>query len=160
MNRNKLCPDCLTEYLHHVQKCADCGADLLLPEEHRKAQEEKKRIAEKVVENSVIVREGDFAWLSELRSVLIAAGIPCTVHAEAGCKKGCCGDTCRLVVSSGDVERAQERIEEYFAALHPEVCASNALIESGKCPACGAPVDTDALTCRDCGLPLLIIEEE
>lgn len=160
MNLNKICPDCHTEYLPHVRKCADCGADLLLPEEHRKAQEGKKRIAEKAVEDRVVVREGDLGWLSELREVLVHAGIPCTVQSEVSCRKGCCGDACQLVVSSDDRERAQARIEEYFMTMNPELRTSNELIKVGKCPACGSPVGTDVRECPDCGLILLIIEEE
>lgn len=160
MNLNKICPDCECEFLPHVLKCSDCGATLLLPEEHRKAQEERKRIAEKIVENSVVVREGDLGWMTELRAVLIDSGIPCTIHFDDGCRKGCCGDKCRLVVSKVDLERASERIEEYYMEVSPELRASNELIREGKCPACGSPVGTDERECRDCGLPLLIVEEE
>ena len=67
MNQNKICPDCEAEFLPHIEKCADCGAVLLTFEEHRKAQEERKRIAEKIVENTVVVREGDLDWMSELQ---------------------------------------------------------------------------------------------
>jgi hypothetical protein len=160
MNLNKICPDCECEFLPHVLKCSDCGATLLLPEEHRKAQEEKKRIAEKIVENSVVVREGDLGWMSELRTALINSGIPCTIHFDDGCRKGCCGDKCRLVVSKEDLERAQESIEEYYMEVSPELRVSNELIREGKCPACSSPVGNDERECRDCGLPLLIVEEE
>ncbi|MDD1749697.1 MAG: hypothetical protein LUO89_07455 [Methanothrix sp.] len=160
MNRNKICPQCETEYLPHIEKCADCGAVLLLPEEYINAKEEKKRLGEKAVENRAVVREGDLKWLSELRAVLIDAGIASAVQSDAGCKKGCCGATCRLVVSSGDLERAQERIEEYFMEMHPEIRASNELVSEGKCPACGSPVGTGATECPDCGLTLVFIEEE
>jgi hypothetical protein len=160
MNRNKICPDCETEYLPHIEKCSDCGAVLLLPEEHRKAREEKQRLMEKAVEEEVVVREGDLKWLGELYAVLIDAGIPCTVRSDAGCKKSCCGDKCRLVVSREDFERAHERIEEYFIEMHPESRASHELLGEGKCPACGSPVGPDDRECLDCGLPLVIIEEE
>lgn len=160
MNLNKICPDCETEYLPHIEKCADCGTVLLFPEEHKRAQEEKKRLMEKAVENEVVVREGDLQWLSELYRVLIDAGISCSVHSDAGCKKGCCGDKCRLTVSSEDLERAQERIEEYFMEVNPEIRASNELLSEGKCPACGSPVGKGERECPDCGLPLLIVEEE
>ena len=87
MNRNKICPDCETEYLPHIEKCADCGTVLLLHEEYRRVQEEKKRLAEKAVRNAVVLREGDLKWLDELCNVLIDAGIPCTVTSDPGCKK-------------------------------------------------------------------------
>jgi hypothetical protein len=160
MNQNKICPDCECEFLPHIKKCSDCGALLLTFEEHRKAQEEKKRIAEKIVENTVVVREGDLGWMSELRTVLVDAGIPCTVHSNAGCRKGCCGAECGLLVSSEDFERARERIEEYYMEVSPELRDSNELLKNGKCPACASPVGPDDRDCRDCGLPLLIIEEE
>ena len=160
MNRNKICPVCGTEYLPHIEKCADCGAVLLLPEELIKAQEEKKWLMEKTVEKEAVVREGDLNWLSELHAVLIDAGIPCTVRSDAGCKKSRCGDKCRLVVSPEDLERAQERIEEYFMEMHPEIRASHELVSEGKCPACGSPVGPGDSECPDCGLTLVIIEEE
>jgi peptidyl-tRNA hydrolase len=160
MSRNRICPECGTEYLPHIEKCADCGAVLLLPEELEKAQEEKKRLMGKTLEREVVVREGDLNWMSELYAVLIDSGIPCSVRSDAGCRKGRCGTTCRLVVSPEDVERAQGRIEEYFMEMHPEIRASRELVSEGKCPACGSPVGADARECPDCGLPLVIIEEE
>lgn len=160
MNLNKICPDCEAEFLPHIEKCADCGAVLLTFEEYKKAQEEKKRVEEKILENTVVAREGDLGWMTELRAVLIDAGIPCTVHSDVGCKKGCCGSECRLLVQSEDLERALERIEEYYMEVSPELRASRELISEGKCPACGSSVGTDERECRDCGLPLLIVEEE
>jgi hypothetical protein len=159
MSRNKICPQCETEYVPHMEKCADCGSVLLLPEEHRKAQQEKERIREKAVENTAVVREGDLDWLRELRAVLVDAGIPAAVQAAADCGKGCCGGTHRLTVSSDDLERAQERIEEYFMEGNPEIRASKELLGEGKCPACGSPVGEEARECPDCGLPLLIVED-
>jgi hypothetical protein len=159
MKRNKICPDCEVEYLPHIEKCADCGAVLLLREEHRQAQEEKKRLMVKAVENAVVVREGDLKWLGELYNVLINAGIPCTVTSDAGCNKGC-RPKCMLIVSKEDFERAQERIAEYYMEIHPELRASNELISQGRCPACGSPVGTGDKECSDCGLTLVIIEEE
>lgn len=124
------------------------------------AEEERKRLKEKSVEDTVSVREGDLNWLGELREVLIDSGIPCTIHFDDDCKKGCCGDKCRLVVSSADSGRARERIEEYFMEIDPELRASNELLKQGKCPACGSSVGSGARECPDCGLPLVIIEEE
>ena len=160
MNRNKICPVCEIEYLPHIEKCADCGAVLLLPEEHKKAQEEKKKVMKEAIENAAVVREGDLKWLGELYDVLINAGIPCTVISDAGCNKGCCGAKCRLIVSSEDLERAQERVTEYYMEIHPELRASHELASQGKCPACGSPVGADAAECSDCGLTLMLIGEE
>jgi hypothetical protein len=144
----------------HIGKCADCGAVLLLHEEHRRAQEEKKRLAAQAIENSAVVREGDLKWLKELCNVLIDSGIPCTITSEAGCNKGHCRDKFWLIVSKEDLERAQERVAEYFREIHPELRASHELAKQGKCPACGSPVPADATECSDCGLPLMIIEED
>jgi hypothetical protein len=158
MSLNKICPECGAEYLQHIEKCADCGSALLLPEEYEKAQEERKRTAGKAVEDRAVVTEGDLDWLRELRVVLIDSGIPCTIHSE-DCGAGCCGGTCRLVVSPDDLQRAKERVEEYFMEVDPELRTSNEMIREGKCPACGSPVADGARECPDCGL-LLIVEEE
>ena len=160
MNPNKICPNCEIEYLPHIEKCAVCGAVLLLHEEHRQAQEEKKRLMAKAIEKAAVVREGDLKWLGKLYDVLIDAGIPCTVISDAGCKKGCCSNKCQLIVSTEDLERAQERVAEYYMEIHPELRSSNELISQGKCPACGSPVGAGDNECSDCGLTLVIIEEE
>jgi hypothetical protein len=143
-----------------MEKCADCGAVLILHEEHRRAQEEKKRLAEKFIENAVVVREGDLKWLGELYNVLIDSGIACTVTSDANCNKGRCGAKCQLIVSREDLGRAQERIAEYYMEIHPELRASNELMKQGKCPACGSPVGTEDKECSDCGLMLVFIEDE
>lgn len=160
MNRNKICPDCEIEYLPHIERCADCGAMLLLREEHRAEQEEKKRLMAKAIENAAVVREGDLKWLGKLYNVLIDAGIPCAIISDAGCNKGSCGNKCRLMVSAEDLERARERIEEYHMEIDPELRAANELISQGKCPACGSTVGADDNECSDCGLTLVIIEKE
>lgn len=160
MNLNKLCPDCDTEYMPHVEKCADCGATLILPEERGKTQAGKIRIADSGGETRVAVREGDLDWMKELHIVLKDAGIPASVHADTGCKKGCHGSGCRLLVALADLEKAREAIEEYFMEMNPELRTSNELLRSGKCPACGSPVAEEAAECPDCGLPLIIVEEE
>ena len=161
MNRNKICPHCESEYLPHIEKCIDCNAILLLHEEYRRAQEERKQLMAQAIENSVVVRTGDLKWLSELQSILIdTVGIPCAIISDDACNKSCCGVKCQLIVSREDLERAQERIEEYFMEMHPEIRASNELINQGKCPACGSPVGNNDNKCSDCGLILLFIEEK
>lgn len=157
---NKICPDCEAEYYSHIEKCADCGTALLFLEEYRNAQEEKKRRALRIVEQGVEVREGNLEWMNELRAALADSGIPGRVIAGESCKKSCCGGEWQLVVSREDAGRAQERIEEYFRELDPELRASHELMNQGKCPACGSPVNAGDAECSDCGLTLIIIEEE
>ncbi len=158
MKQVKVCPDCEVEYYPHIHNCADCGAVLLLPEEIKKAQEEKKRTKEKGLEDQVLVREGELKWLQELYDVLINSGIPCTISGDDDCNKGCCGGKLRLMVSSPDFIKAKERIDEYYMEIHPEIRTSNELASQGKCPACGSSVGSDAVECHDCGLTLLITE--
>jgi len=64
-----------------------------------------------------------------------------------------------LIVSTEDLEMAQERVAEYYREIHPELRASE-LVSQGKCPACGSAVGADDNECSDCGLTLVIIEEE
>ena len=158
MSQTKICHDCRTEYYPHIERCADCGAILISPDENKMVQEEKKRCMDKTLENQVVAREGDLNWMRELYHILIDSGIPCAIHADDGCKKGSCKGTHQLLVSSQDAEKAKERIEEYYAEIHPEIQASREMVRKGKCPACASPVSSNAVKCPDCGLTLLIIE--
>lgn len=160
MKLKRVCPECRSEYLPQIEKCSDCGAVLLLPEELEKADEERRMLMLRKVEERVVVREGELKWLGELRSVLADAGIASTINSGSDCGKGSCRGECVLMVAPEQLERARERIEEYFAEMHPEIRASKELAEAGKCPACGSHLAPDAHECRDCGLPLVIIEEE
>jgi hypothetical protein len=158
MQQIKVCPDCATEYFSHIKDCADCGALLLSHDENRKVQEEKRLCIGQALEDQVVVREGELIWMKELYNVLIDAGIPCVINADAGCNKGCCGGRDRLFVSTRDLEKANERIDQYHIEIHPEMQASQEMVSQGKCPACGSNVDSDAVECQDCGLTLIIIE--
>lgn len=158
MRQIKICPDCSTEYFAHIEKCADCGTKLILPEENIKLQEERQRLKEKEIENQVIIRSGDLNWMDELLNVLIGSGINSFLSSDPGCKKSCSGDAYYLVVSSKDAHRANELIEEHFMKVHPELKASNELMNDGKCPACGTSVSHTATECPECGLTLMIIE--
>lgn len=160
MNLNKICPDCGDEYQPHIEKCADCGAILLLPGECSKAQEEQEQTEETAVEDSVKVMEGELGWMNELRTVLLEAGIPCMLHSDVGCRKGCCGDTVQLKVSPEDLERSRDAIEEYLMELDPDLRMVKEMLGKGKCPACGSPIKQDDRECPDCGLPLIIVGEE
>lgn len=147
------------EYLPHIEQCSDCGTVLLAHDEYRQAQEAKRRLMAKIIENAAVVREGDLRWLGELYTVLIDSGIPCKVIPDTSCTRTSCRDTYRLLVSAEDIEKAQECIEEYFMEIHPEIRASRELINQGRCPACGTPVGTGSNECPDCGLTLVVSED-
>jgi len=159
MRKIKICPDCAAEYFHHIENCADCDTALVLPEEVKKVQEEKKRLKLKALESQVVIREADKNWIEELYNVLIDSGIPCSVTADSGGKKEYSADTRHLLVSKQDTEKANELIEEYYAEVHPEARTSKERLSQGKCPACGSSVGSDAVECADCGLTLMIVEE-
>jgi hypothetical protein len=159
MPQVKICPDCGAEYFPHIEHCADCAVPLLLPEEHKRVQEERKQCREKTLESPVVVKEGDLNWLDELYNVLIDSSIPSVIHADTNCKKGCSGHPYQLLVSASDAEKANELIEEHYVKVHPEFRESRERITEGKCPACRSPVQPDTVECPDCGLTLLIIEE-
>ena len=155
----KICPDCELEYRLHVETCVDCGTALLHPEEHRRAEEEKKRCMEEALVEPVVVRQGEMRWIDELYGVIIGSGIPCRVLTDdPSCGGSCRGGTWGLAVSRSDAERAARRIEEYFVEVHPEAKVSQELQSQGKCPACGSDVEAEMVECPDCGLTLLIVE--
>lgn len=158
MQQIKQCPECETEYFPHIEKCADCGVLLVMPQELRKIQDERKRCREKILNDPVSVKEGDLNWIDELYNVLINASIPCVIHADTCCKKGCSGNPYRLLVSASDAEKAVVLIEEHYVKVYPEFRESRERISEGKCPACSSPVNPDSVECPDCGLTLTIIE--
>ncbi len=157
---NKKCPACGEEYMPHIEKCADCGATLVPVDEYQTAVAELRKAAGEEPEDAVAVREGDLDWLLELREALLLAGIPSAIISDDGCNKNCCSDKCRLEVSKEDFERAQARIEEYFAEVHPEVREAREQVSEGKCPACGSPIAAGDKECPDCGLALIIEADE
>lgn len=162
MEQIKICPECGCEYYAHIESCADCGVVLLAEAEGKATKERKeeknKRTTEKALESQVAVRQDSLNWIRELHGVLIDSGISCTVTADDDCKKGCCGNTYRLMVSSEDAVEAHERIEAYYTEIHPEASVSRELAGQGKCPACASSVESDTKECPDCGLTLLVIE--
>jgi hypothetical protein len=160
MEEIKICPDCASEYYAYIESCADCGAALLTQEEHKRREEEKQLCMAKALENQATIRTGDLRWMRELYAVLIETGIPCSIRSDAGCSKGCCGDTHQLMVSSEDAEQAQKRIEEYYMEIHPELQASQEMLSEGNCPACSCRAGSDAVVCPDCGLTLIIKDSE
>lgn len=156
-NLNKICPSCGAEYYPHIEKCADCGAALISYEEHQRLIAERKATEETAIEHGVKIMEGDLEWLSEIRTVLLDAGIPCMLHS---CGKSCCANTVQLKVAPEDHERAQEAIEEYLMDLEPDLRTARDMFWKGKCPACGASINPDDRDCPDCALPLIIIGEQ
>ncbi len=158
MKEVKICPDCLAEYFPQIETCADCGSALMLPEEVKKMKEEITLSADQALKSPVVIREGSLKWVNELFDVLRNSSIPCVVSTDDGCKKSCCGDTYRLLVSADDSVKANERIERYCGEIYPEIKASQEMISQGQCPACGCTVGSDRTECPDCGLVLLIIE--
>ena len=157
-SRLKICPDCSCDYLAHIDACAKCGAALVTFAEHTRLREERRRLEEGGLDDPVAVREGEVRWLSELYQVLITSGIASKIHSDPSCGGSCRGNTCQLLVSRSEAEKAHLRIEDYFAEVHPEVQESRESMSEGKCPACGSAVASDEAECHDCGLVLLIIE--
>lgn len=156
MSQIKICPECNTEFFQHVQNCTDCGAALVLPEENQKIQDARNKCKEDMLDNAIPVKEGDLDWINELYNMLLDASVPCVIKANIGC--GCSGHPYSLLVSADVSERANELIEEHYAHVHPEIEASNELVNQGKCPACESPVGPNDQECRDCGLTLMITE--
>lgn len=159
MNLNKICPDCGAEYQPHIGKCADCDVLLLSPEECARAQEERKLTEERSVEEWVKLMEGELNWMAELKAVLLDARIPCILSSDSDYRKSC-GNTVKLMVSPDNFERSSHAIEEYLMELEPDLRIAKEMFGKGKCPACGASIGNIIRECPDCGLPLIIIEEE
>jgi rRNA maturation endonuclease Nob1 len=160
MDQNKICPACGAECNPHIDNCADCGAVLLAFEKHLRAGEAEEMPAQTSMENKDVVLAGDLDWIRELHAVLMASGIAGSVESERAGRNGRLRSGCRLVVSPDDLERARKRIEEHLMEINPDLLISQELFGKNKCPACGAIFVRDARECADCGLPLVVIEED
>lgn len=156
----KYCPECNTEYYSHIENCADCSVPLVTQSKMEELKHNKRNVSGNASSEPVAVREGDKSWIQEVYNHLETKGFTAKITCSPDCSPGRCGETFQIVVPSEDAEEAAQCIEEYNHEAHPELKESYNNSSEGKCPACGHDVGFEATECSDCGLMLLIEEEE
>lgn len=144
----KVCPECKAEYFPHVTECKSCETALVYPRELDKIKPPKAQ------GRLICVEEGDFEKIKGLSYELGRRGIECDMLNIAQ------GNTCStagefgIFVPQTQVQSAISAIEEIMHKLYPELSESEARLNKGLCPACGADISANPGECPDCGLNL------
>jgi hypothetical protein len=149
----KICPQCGEEYVHTMQRCADCdvalGADAFV---------EAPVLELPPSEDLVALRNAEVTWIEGLAHALAAAGIPSRVELprredQSVQSRGMGAIRCNIFVRPQDAEAAA-RIDASFARTQvpdmPE--AESTWGEAEACPGCGTELAADASECSECGL--------
>jgi ribosomal protein L40E len=71
----KICSKCGAEYSLQAVGCADCGGDLVFPQQYEKAT-----VPREEAEATVLVRQGPASYLRELEALLKQDGIPSDIQ--------------------------------------------------------------------------------
>ena len=103
------------------------------------------------------IDSGPMTRLRELSNVLTSSGIQSSIVAGP---PGMCSTDKALVVRSEEAEKAAAVVTEYWKRVHPELAEALDNADAGLCPACGATTGVDAKECNDCGLTLVIEEQD
>jgi predicted amidophosphoribosyltransferase len=154
----KICSKCGAEYSLMAEICADCGGDLVSPQDY-----EARSIPLTEDDEQVFIREGAIDYLKKLGNHLRQNGIRATILLHGGTPGSCpSGVRFGLYVAAGDEESAKEIDRAYWLAGAPDHASSFRYTEqelSGTCPACSCAIPEGAATCPECGLVVKAEEE-
>ncbi len=156
MSQYQVCPECRVEYNLTATRCVDCRVDLVSPDALvTEAAESFPPAAE-----LTCIRVAPLAWMRALSAALEQDGVAHRI--EPASADDAPGDQrpdvfgavalFGLYVREEDAAGARELDGTMAARLLPEEAP---LLEEGEedaCPACGTPLDADAVACADCGL--------
>ncbi len=154
------CPECRAEYREGFVRCGSCNVDLVpeLPPEDTFASVDAmaKALATKELQAIMVGSHVDLGevqrFLSSKRLASVMAGEPdlerpieAPVH-----------NRLFLMVAAGELERARDLIHHRWreGAIAEGLMLSEAPVNVGQCPACGAEVPLDAKVCPECELYL------
>ena len=165
----KMCSKCGAEYSLQAVSCADCGGDLVSPQEY-----ETRFVPLSEDEDHVLVKEGSAGYLKELAGRMIRDGIRSNIRYHGGVPGSCpSGVSYGLYVATADEEAAREFIRAHWIQGAPDhatslkyeeqelqgecpACSSKQPEKAAECPKCGLAVgfDDDAAVCPDCDTPV------
>ena len=78
----KICSSCGAEYSLEAVTCADCGGNLVFPQEY-----EKRSVPLEEAEEGILIRQGSVGYLRELGELLKKSGIRSAIRFH-GCAPG------------------------------------------------------------------------
>jgi len=156
------CPSCHTDYRPEIQRCAECGGELVTRNEESEPDQEAAPLPEPPAgEYRSLYYSTDADELVPLADALAGAGIPFRIDTTKQ-------DDVTLVpharfdlkVREEERERARKLLEALPEAAEMELVDDAA--EKGydpqtgyrNCPACSAALSSGSLKCPECGLAL------
>ena len=151
----RICPSCEEEFTLTATECPDCRVSLVFP-----GVEEAPEVAPAFPQKDELecVRVGPLPWTRALSDKLTEAGIAHRVEPDTRSEEEGGVDPRRFGgedlygtwVRPEEAEAAGAIDAEVFAPL--EVERAPEAMGDETCPACGAALPADAMTCPDCGL--------
>jgi hypothetical protein len=156
----KVCPVCEAEHTRVATHCGDCGTELVSPAEI--AAERVDVAAYPPAAELVCIRVAPVAWIRAFSEELEAREVAHRVE-PAGAEDApddqqpdVFGNAqlFGLYVKDESAQTARELDLLIAAQLLPEEAPAIVAGESDECPACGAELAADVLTCPDCELQL------
>ncbi|MBW2467496.1 MAG: hypothetical protein JRF02_09365 [Deltaproteobacteria bacterium] len=163
----KYCIQCNDEYRAEIEKCANCGIDLITGRQKIEMEEARQqKLGSRTAELSpdddlVVIRRGPLSDMRHLAETLGRENIGTLMAGdESSCGKGCCPSVYNLLVKREDGMEAHHIIEEEHRRAtgltqHESVNGDtvfNPHENEAQCPACGYSFPTTQTTCPDCGL--------
>jgi Double zinc ribbon len=167
----RYCPTCEDEFRPDIQRCSDCGGELV-----DRYDDEDAPAAAADAEAPLEVTPAPPATPDELRTVFTCLDAPSLKEAadrlhEAGLRFQATGSATgfRLLVRIPEAPAALEALrglEGLMEAAHdaePSVsgeggpcpaCSTTVPAEALECPACGLVVGSESAPCRGCGAPI------
>ncbi len=174
--RNKICPECHSEYLPHVSVCADCQTKLIWEPDHQAdlpAGESKLSPPEQYVDDDIPVLrvpgdeelvkvfDGSEMIVKAIECQLTLLGVPCNrapsfwVDQMGNLHQGRdVGGLCfTLGVRPCDEQQAAAVASRENLKANPALAEYQIKeIDGTDCPACGHPLPESCHECPDCGL--------
>ena len=150
----KICSRCRCVYRPGVDRCSDCGVDLVHPDEVTAPTE----LAE--APELVAIRITSVMWARAFSEVMSEAGIPHRIDqpptddATRGLRRRSHDQAVAIYVRPEDAEAARRADADFVKTQIPDLPTEVASgeEESESCPACGDPLDPDRSECPGCGL--------
>jgi len=157
------CPECRSEYIRSVQKCAHCDAYLVeeLPEEPPQATAEGA-LAYINARTPLIIMVSALEACREVRDLLMDRGVACVIQETA---EDAATDVPSVFIRYNVVvaEEEKDQVRALLAGRFEEMLETEgATIDHAEinldedqevtCPACGTTFKPDGDECPDCGL--------